>query len=953
MRKIFNKSLRQGWGIGVFVCFLLFTTGLPIGPKPVVAAKPALPTAEPSPLLLQGAVSPTATVPLTATLPASLQAGSSSAFNFTLADLGYDETVLVSPYDAAVYSFRLPESWDIRDNNFLVLDLSYNHSQLSAEPPSVFGELRVVLDGQVLETIFVDALWIHQPFRVELPVELLATESRDHNLELFFNADFFCGVPHKANLLVHPTTLISLNRIVDPPALNLARYPLPVYQRSSFSSDSVYFVLPSTPTETELNSAVGMAAKLGDLTSNNLPISATTDVELSDGLSSLNGGVNHHFIVLGRPQNNRMISALNQYLPVSLYQRQFQISAERPGFVAPGDVVTYTYTVSNTTAKAVTLSVASALSAEAQLQNCSPRCADGAETNTITWQNISLGPQDTLNLQLSVKASPSLTGTLFENVTTFTQAGSGPVNAATLTSTVVTTPPDVNLPQTVAYKEGDYFFAYNGRAVAETDGIIQEIISPWDKNRVILVVTGLDDLALTKAGYAMSSESKFPGMNGPVAFVEDVILPPEENQEIPAIFERTFEQLGYSDRTIKGDVIGEIEYRFNAPYGWVLDEGSFIELYFTHSQLVQYEASGLTVLINDVPVASTAFTEQSSTGGYLNVKLTNSNIRQGRVNRLTLQAILSLQDECLSQELVESRAWLIVSNQSKVRLVRNQEAKLDFNLSYYPNPFYARPDLSDLLISLPAQPVSSEWGYALRLAGSLGSSAGGKTMLPRVTAGSDLPADAELANYNIIALGQPSRNFLLRSVSAQLPLPLSPITDQPEQKLDHIKFRLPPDLQLGYIELVVSPWNESRALLTVMGAPDTGLKEAIGVLVDKPWNLEGNLSVVRDKKANNVDTRLLTSGGLNRSLTMFLETEGLAITETTVLTATPEAVASVSTSPLPAPSPQTDDLFVDVMPDEEAASPTIPVWLIPLVIATALIVIMIFSFAFWQSRRLK
>ncbi|MBE7472366.1 MAG: hypothetical protein HS114_24820 [Anaerolineales bacterium] len=102
-----------------------------------------------------------------------------------------------------------------------------------------------------------------------------------------------------------------------------------------------------------------------------------------------------------------------------------------------------------------------------------------------------------LNISLNLQATDALTGVIEQTVMVVEQE-LGPVNADTLTATVVAGLSEMGRQDSIAGSDG-YFFVYNNRAVAKDDGIVLEIPSPWNENRAVLIITGLSDAAVGKA----------------------------------------------------------------------------------------------------------------------------------------------------------------------------------------------------------------------------------------------------------------------------------------------------------------------------------------------------------------------------------------------------------------------------------------------------------------------
>jgi hypothetical protein len=73
-----------------------------------------------------------------------------------------------------------------------------------------------------------------------------------------------------------------------------------------------------------------------------------------------------------------------------------------------------------------------------------------------------------------------------------------------------------------------------------------------------------------------------------------------------------------------------------------------------------------------------------------------------------------------------------------------------------------------------------------------------------------------------------------------------------------VAYRLPAGTDIGYLELLPSPWNESRTILAVLGSTPTGLQWSARALVDPALRsqLAGNFAVVNDLQVLSADTRL-------------------------------------------------------------------------------------------------
>ena len=867
-----------------------------------------------------------------------------STFEISLAELGYRENVLGSPYRAVEYSIRLPEGWELQPESFFELDFSYIQEWMTANQdgtlPGSFGDLIVAIDGEIKQSISLDETFIeHSRLRVDLDPAHFNDPywiGRNHSVRVTLDASSICNVSHRARVVVHPTSVFSLIYTQLPITTDLALYPRPFYQRS-FDPDQVRFVLPERPAEAELAGATAVAARLGSLTFG-MVISGTTDSML---LARVDAEIPpaEHLVVVGKPETNQVIERLDEMgvLPVSLRERELSLSTEGPAVAAPLDVLTYTLVLTNTARRAISsFSLVDSLPVGADLVDCSPSCVQNVEQRTIKWSVPSLEMGQAISYVFRLRSSEAITGSVLDNTVVLLDASSEPVNVSTITTTVRS---DLLAGSDIVFHSvsgvGERFFVQDGRAVPESDGIVQEIVSPWEQNRGILLITGLTDSAVSRASRAMSSMNQFPGPAGTFALIKETQLPPQAISDERSL-DRTFADLGYDDRLIGGS-LQQVDYSFLIPLEWQLADSAYLELFFKHSQRINYENSALTVLMNDTPIATISLDNRTALNGYLKVNLPASQAIYGR-NRITVQGTLQSTDPCTT-----AGEWVFISSESLLHLAHRENGGLDLLLDFYPYPFGQHPNLEDVLFVLSPEPTLDEWEDVLQLGYSLGRAATGSNLMPAVALGEGSRSEADLSNYNLIAIGRPSRNWIVRRVNELLPQPFLPGLDQIDQKLNSIVLRISPGTDLGYIQLVASPWNKERAFLAVTGTTDQGVAWASEALIGSSWALRGNLALVRKSGISTIDTRGLTSEGVVLAVATVVpeSTPVAAVTVTPMTTVTP-GVEPEQTSSTPRPTYSSGT---------GADASARPAWIIPLVVVSAIVVIAVLFIAFWQSHK--
>lgn len=875
---------------------------------------------------------PSATPTPAPTLPLTL---SSSSFQATLEELGYGERVLVSPWNGTQYSFKLPDNWLVEPGSYFDLDFSYFYTELgrAQDVPefSFFGELLVYVDDHLLQVYSLDASELeHVHLRIDLPPELFNEQpGAYHAISLYLDAWFLCNVPHRAQLIIHPESVLYLAYGQLPLSLDLGDYPRPFYQWS-FEPDQVRFVLPAEPSEAELREATGIAARLGNLTDNGMVISATNDLDWLNLVETGQAEPEHLFVV-GRPSRNKLISWLNDntILPVPIRRREMALSTQGPVAVAPGDVLSYTITVTNTTSVSSSpLSVTDMLPRQTESVACSHSCVETGD-RMVQWSLASLSPGEVAVFSLSLRLTDTVQVSTLENtVVLASDEAQALLNVNTLITTIDST--QRGEMQTVSSTSRDeYFFVQNGQPVPEEDGVLQEIVSPWDPARAILLITGASDRAVYKAGQALSLKTHFPSMKGPSALVREISPLPPITETLAT--DLTLADLGYSNKVIYGAYGQEVEYRFYIPLGWRLTDDAYFKLLFSHSEAIDYRNSTLIVLLNNSPLADVTLDGVNAHEGILKVQLPDSYIKRGTNNRLSIQVEMQLVGEECEHFDVE-QVWLAISQDSLLHLDHRVQGNPTLDLDYFPFPFDRQPDLNDILFVLPPTPGTAEQEGMLRLVAALGDATNGDELNPAVSLEGTLDAEV-LKRYHIIAIGRPSIHPMIQQVNSSLPQPFVPGTDEVEQQVGGVLFRLSPDIPLGYIQELPSPWNERRALLVVTGTTDEAVAWATRALIGQPWLLWGNLVLVREGEEEveiqSIDTRLLTSSGL-------ASTMATSVPELTpVATVTPTSEAGTGSGDMLTPP--------TLPPSTARGKGSLPPWVMFFAGTTVVIVVVIFG----------
>lgn len=883
-------------------------------------------------------------------LPSTVVAQTISTFDITLQKLGYSETQLVGPVSTVQYDFSLPASWQPQMGSYVEFDLDYVVSTQGPQYPPTLLEVR--LNDQLLHTERIENLGAFKLLVYMPPSGLLLAENEFTNdLKLTLIVDEECERALLASLTVRTTSKFHFVYQKRAPRVDLSLYPKPLYQDRTFEPAQVRFVLPSEMDSTNMRAATMIASRLGELAFGRVPISATLSSNIVPGTV-----LKEHLIIIGQPDDNPLIQQLA--LPVPLAERRLSLTSQMPAVVNPGSTFSYTLAVENTSTVTQSLAVEDRLPADGSLLRCSSQSGSCVETapGVIRWDIGSLAPgkrvSTTVSIHLDVLTSPDAvvehTASLVDNRTAVLNVDTLSAQVGAATSERLIETPD---------KETKHFFVNNKQGVAEGDGLVQEIVSPWSFEHIAIVVTGLDEKALLRAAQALSAGAHFPGMWGEYAIIE-AARPISESISLP--FEDiSLSMLGYDNQSIKGLHREYFQYYFDLSPGWKLSEDAFVALHISHGMTSRNvrtttEPSSLELELNELPFGSAVLDESNAHDSWIMFPLPAPGTQAG-TNTLKVRVSVAFEDICTY--ITSDRYWLTVYADSFLHLPRRM-TELVLDLDNLPAPFSNRPDLGNLVFLLPERPKLAEIEGVLRFAHQLGSATEGYVLWPQVVLGEQSDVKS-WSGYHIIAVGLPASNPYLAAANDDLPQPFRPGTNEILQEIDQVVYRLPPGVSLGYVQELPSPWDKDRAMLAVTGTTDEGVAWALNSLTDLQlsWRLSGNLALIRDQNIWSMDTREIHPEAVVGITQIVKPTPVLSATPALTPTLTPSPSLTMTLTALPTSTPTALPTFTpspvatalsEVSPP--VMGPSRPGWLIPLLVTSALVVVISVGIAAWKSR---
>jgi cellulose synthase operon protein B len=430
------------------------------------------------------------------------------------------------------------------------------------------------------------------------------------------------------------------------------------------------------------------------------------------------------------------------------------------------------------------------------------------------------------------------------------------------------------------------------------DGILQIAVSPWNTGRALLVVGGNTDLGVVKAAQALSSGGIQTIGDRTMALVANVLPPTAQGSNVTLQREtQTLAELGYGIITMNDVGRKDSIVQFTLPPGFVPAADTYLDLTFNNSGLLDFSRSGLTVFMNHNLIGSVQFSEETASTVTKRIRIPPSSLSTG-TNELRFQVDLAPISQCSILDF--SNLWFSILPESALHLPLRPATAGSVQLrdmSSYPYPFVSEPTLSNLAFVLPKSDPSA-WNAAAQIASKLGNQSAGALFNLGVAYDGEIPEDVRNGR-NLIVIGLPSELQLLNELKDSLPAPFEEGTNVAVLHGQQVAYRFPADADLGFLELLASPWNSERVILAVAGTTQTGVEQAGETLTNSLFRskLRGNFVLVNGDSLSVADTR--TGLGLS-NVTDATQVDGGAppaqVPETGATAAVPETPLSVLTS---------------------------------------------------------
>jgi len=359
------------------------------------------------------------------------------------------------------------------------------------------------------------------------------------------------------------------------------------------------------------------------------------------------------------------------------------------------------------------------------------------------------------------------------------------------------------------------------------DGFLTYQVSPWNAGRNVLIVTGEKGLAVRNASAVLASDQIIPFSDGNNAVVKDISEP---SASVQFQVDQTLGGL-IPEKSLKTAALGEsvINIPFSIPGDIQISPETYLELYFRHSQLLNYLQSNISIHVNGELVGTIRFSDPTAENGLARIILPPNVLKPAR-NLLQITFTIIPQDICADER--SGNYWISIFGDSYLHIPPTLETaptSVLFPLNNVHQSLLEASTFSNLVYVLDTQEISG-WQFASQLALTLGALSDADIMRPAVRFVGEL--DEIDDQYDYVLIGDVSSIPFESGMNAFLPFPFEAGGVLPQESLGGVQFEVDAGENIGVIQSARVP-EQNTTIIGVFGNSEQGLQSAMHMLIEQ------------------------------------------------------------------------------------------------------------------------
>jgi len=355
-------------------------------------------------------------------------------------------------------------------------------------------------------------------------------------------------------------------------------------------------------------------------------------------------------------------------------------------------------------------------------------------------------------------------------------------------------------------------------------GLVWYGLSPRNSGRTLMVITGENDQALVKASAVIASDDWVPFSDENLAAISDISAAMAVEDQLKVDYVLGEINAGSNSMHIEELGVTTVKIPFQIPGDVQVTPESYLELYFRHSQMLNYLRSGLSVSINGRKIGTIRFSDNSAENGLARIILP-PNIIHPHNNELEITFTLTGQDICADQR--SGDYWITIFNESYLHLPPDLtvDAKIrGTNFNNTPWAFLQDESMSDLIFTAAEKNLDA-WRYAADLAFTFGSFTNAGILAP-----SAMTMETYLenpTNGSAILVGMIDEIPAGAAINSLLPVPFSGTAVIDTLTVNGTQFNVDKEDNFGILEIGFDR-ESGQNVLFILGNTEKGLERAVG-----------------------------------------------------------------------------------------------------------------------------
>lgn len=260
---------------------------------------------------------------------------------------------------------------------------------------------------------------------------------------------------------------------------------------------------------------------------------------------------------------------------------------------------------------------------------------------------------------------------------------------------------------------------------------------------------------------------------------------------------------------IQGAGHRETSYLVQIPNDESNADGSQIKLHFNYSNNLNFNRSLVTVYVNNTIIGSKKLTKANVNNDTLTLKFPKG-LSLGNSFTVRVAFDLEMKDQDTSDNA--DTPWASVNSDSKV-LVKSERSN-DLLFTNYPTMFISDETYNDIAVITPKKLDENDFKSLTNIFNLIGNFA--KSNTGTIKFYDKIPSKSVLKNSNVIVLGTPNNNPMIKELNPNLYFKYSNNFDR---IVSNEKLSIEKDYgkQIGTAQLIRSPYNDRRGMLVVTG----------------------------------------------------------------------------------------------------------------------------------------